>query len=116
MTCAPLALMLSSGGCSNVKSKPAWLRYQALAAELLNRFAKDFGLSHVENTQSIPGVLSGTSWAIDAKGVLDGSDGIVLVECRRYSNKKQTQEQMAALAYLSVWRSPLQLRMDVTQL
>lgn len=76
-----------------------WQQYQDLARQLLGRFAADFGLDRVEGPQSLPGLRSTTDWAIDAKGVLENGEGILLVECRQYRNKKQVQEQVAALAY-----------------
>ena len=76
-----------------------WSEYQAVARELLDRFAQDFGLARVEGPQSVPGKRSTTTWRLDAKGVLEDGVGIVLVECRQYRNKKQVQEQLAALAY-----------------
>ena len=67
--------------------------------ELLNRFATDFGLDRVEGTQSIAGLRSSTTWTIDAKGILENGQGILIIECRQSRRKKQVQEQAAALAY-----------------
>jgi hypothetical protein len=43
-----------------------WERYQAVAAELLNRFADRFGLDRVEGKQKIQG--DNSTWEIDARG------------------------------------------------
>jgi hypothetical protein len=74
-------------------------RYEEVAQILLDRFAADFGLSSVERKQDMPGNLTGTSWEIDAKGVVEGSDAFLIVECRRYTTSKLAQEDVAAIAY-----------------
>ena len=74
-------------------------RYEEVAQILLDRFAADFGLSSVEGKQDMPGNLTGTSWEIDAKGVVEGSDAFLIVECRRYTTSKLAQEDVAAIAY-----------------
>lgn len=76
-----------------------WKTYEEVAAFLLHRHAKEFGLSKVEGKQSVKGNRSETDWEIDAKGFNDNGVGFVIVECRRYTKSKQNQEQMAALAY-----------------
>ncbi len=80
-------------------SDKAWSSYEEVAAYLLDRNAKEFGLERVEGKQSVTGQRSGTSWKIDAKGVKKNSEGFIIVECRRYTTSKQNQEQMGALAY-----------------
>jgi hypothetical protein len=74
-------------------------RYEEVAQILLNRFAEDFGLSSVEGKQDMAGKLTGTSWEIDAKGVVEGGDAFLIVECRRYTTSKLAQEDLAAIAY-----------------
>ncbi len=76
-----------------------WESYQDLAAYLLDQFASDFGLERVERKQKIVGQRSGTTWEIDAKGVRQGNTGFVIVECRRYTTSRQSQESVGALAY-----------------
>ncbi len=76
-----------------------WEAYEQVAAVLLNRFAAYFGLDRVEGKQKLPGLKSGTTWEIDAKGVRDSDDAIFVVECRRYHNRKVNQDAMAGLAY-----------------
>jgi hypothetical protein len=80
-------------------ARTSWQQYQALAAHLLDRFAKDFGLEKVEVGQSVPGSRSRTTWALDAKGTVIDGTGFVIVEARQYRTKRQVQEQLAALAY-----------------
>ena len=74
-----------------------WQRYEQTAQHLLNEFAGHFGLGKVEGKQIVPGE-SGTDWEIDAKGVVAGGEGFLIVECRRRTSRT-SQEQVAALAY-----------------
>lgn len=77
----------------------AWQSYEEVAAYLLNCFANEFGLDRVEGKQNIQGQRSGTTWAIDAKGVREGNESFFIVECRRYTTSKQNQEKLGGLAY-----------------
>jgi hypothetical protein len=79
-------------------SSKAWKSYEEVAQYLLNQFAEHFKLGKVEGEQIIPGE-SGTKWQIEAKGVKDGEEGFIIVECRRYTKSRLSQESMAALAY-----------------
>jgi Restriction endonuclease len=74
----------------------AWRDYEEVAAYLLDRLASEFGLERVEGKQHI---LGSTDWEIDAKGVKVGGEGFVIIECRRHTRSKQSQEQVAGLAY-----------------
>lgn len=76
-----------------------WKTYEEVAAYLLNQFPADFGLTRVEGKQTVEGLRSGTHWEIDAKGVREGNQGFIIVECRRYTTSKQSQEKLASLAY-----------------
>ena len=78
---------------------PEWQSYEEVATYLLNQCACEFGLSKVEGKQSVPGIRSQTEWEIDAKGVSEGNEGFVIIECRHYTTSKQNQERMASLAY-----------------
>jgi hypothetical protein len=77
----------------------AWESYELAAQAIIERFKKEFGLSLVEGKQRVEGKETGTQWEVDAKGVIEGEEAFVLIECRRYKTKKQTQEQAAAIAY-----------------
>jgi len=79
--------------------KQKWETYEEVAAYLLNEFAAEFGLSRVEGKQVVKGRRSGTDWEIDAKGVREGGEGFIIVECRRFTTSKQNQEKLAGLAY-----------------
>jgi len=79
-------------------NKP-WKSYEQVAANLLNQFAKEFGLDRVESKQDVTGQRSKTSWEIDAKGVRDKDGAFMVVECRRCTTSKQSQEKMGGLAY-----------------
>jgi hypothetical protein len=76
-----------------------WKSYEEVATYLLNQCACELGLSKVEGKQSVPGLRSQTEWEIDAKGVSEGNEGFVIIECRRYTTSKQSQERIASLAY-----------------
>ncbi len=76
-----------------------WQTYEEVATYLLNQCAREFGLSKVEGKQSVPGLRSQTEWEIDAKGVSEGNEGFVIIECRRYTTSKQNQGKIGSLAY-----------------
>jgi hypothetical protein len=78
--------------------KARWRRYEEAAQLILDELASHFGLNRVEAKQSIPGLRSGTTWEIDAKGVV-GSEAFVIVECRRDTTSALKQEAIGALAY-----------------
>ena len=77
----------------------AWRTYEAAAAFLINCFAEEFGIDHVEGKQQVAGKRSGTEYEIDAKGVRVADGGFMVVECRRYTTSRQNQEKVGALAY-----------------
>ncbi|MCE9678910.1 hypothetical protein LZP69_06885 [Shewanella sp. AS1] len=76
-----------------------WQTYEEVATYLLNQFASEFELDGFSGKEKLSGMISGTNWEIDGKGFTDGRDKFVIVECRRYTTSKQSQEKMAALAY-----------------
>jgi len=75
-----------------------WESYEDVAAHLLNVFANDFGLGKVDGKQVVPGA-SGTKWEIDAKGYSEDGQTFVIVECKRYTTSKVSQEILAGLAF-----------------
>lgn len=77
----------------------SWETYEQVAVHIMNQIAGQLGLEHVEGKQHVYGSHSGTVWEIDGKGVRDGTEGFVIIECRRYPKSRQKQEQVAALAY-----------------
>ena len=68
------------------EEQTTWKTYEEVAAYLLNQFASEFGLERVEGKQLVPGQRSGTKYKIDAKGVVDGGEAFIIVECRRYKS------------------------------
>lgn len=82
-----------------INSTTNWKTYEEVAQYLLNQFAEKFGMSEFEGKQLIEGKKSGTNWEIDAKGVKAGADIFIIVECRRYTTSRQSQEKVGALAY-----------------
>ena len=76
-----------------------WRTYEEVATYLLNQMAQEFGLEKVQADQMILGLRSGTKWRIEGKGVAEGGDRFVIVECRRYPTCKLSQESVGGLAY-----------------
>lgn len=76
----------------------AWENYEQVARYLLDKFADEFGLASIDGKQKIPG-KSGTSWEIDAKGVLADKETFLIVECKRYTKGKIEQAKVASLAF-----------------
>lgn len=70
-----------------------------MAVYLLDQMTGELGLERVEGEQDVFGSRSSTTWEIDGKGVKLGGEGFVIVECRRYTTSRQSQEKIAALAY-----------------
>jgi hypothetical protein len=81
-----------------MSGKKKWRNYEEAAQYLLKQFASYFGLGRVEGKQLVPGA-SGASWEIDGKGIKIGGEGIVLIECRRHTKSKLSQEQLGGLAF-----------------
>ena len=77
---------------------PAWERYERAARDILQRLRGEFGLSEVQGKQVVHGE-SGATWEIDAKGIVEGSNAFVVIECRRYTTSKLKQEGVAGLAW-----------------
>ncbi len=80
------------------RDKTSWKAYEQVAQHLLNAIASEFDLGHVEGKQLVPG-KSGTNWEIDAKGIRCSNEGFVIIECRRYTTSRLSQEDVAAIAY-----------------
>ncbi len=80
------------------KSDKIWESYEQVAQHLLNEFAVHFGLGRVEGKQIVPGE-SRAVWEIDANGVKVDGEGFVIVECRRHTTSRLSQESLGALAY-----------------
>ena len=86
----------------NRKRRPTtktWESYERLAHFLLNTYADDFCLQHVERKQHVTGNRSKAKWEIDAKGVNRGGQAFMLVEVRRYMTRRISQEAMGGFAY-----------------
>ncbi|MCF8068298.1 MAG: hypothetical protein K9L30_06910 [Desulfobacterales bacterium] len=79
--------------------KKNWETYEEVACYLLNTISEKFGVTTFEGKQKVAGHLTGTHWEIDAKGVKEGTDIFLIVECRRYTSSKQSQEKVGALAF-----------------
>ena len=84
-----------------MKSKRSadWKIYEDVAKTILNNLASEFKLSNVEGKQLVDGIQSGTKWEIDAKGILENGSGFLVIECRRNTTSKQSQDKIGSLAY-----------------
>lgn len=79
-------------------TSPAWKSYEEVTQHLLNEFAEHFGLERVEGKQKLVGQRSGRKIEIDAKGVRFGDCGFLIVECKKYKDRVDS-EKLEALAY-----------------
>jgi hypothetical protein len=77
----------------------SWETYEEVATYLLNQFATKFGIERFEGKQNVEGKRSGTSYEIDAKGMGSDNEVFIIVECRRYTTSRQSQERLGGLAY-----------------
>ena len=82
-----------------MKNTSTWRNYEQVAEYLLNHLRKELNLEKVEGKQKLVGIDSGTEWEVDAKGILEDNEGIVIIECRRHTTRALSQESMAGLAY-----------------
>lgn len=89
-------MQVSLKGAHMAKAK--WRSYEEVATFLLNECASHLGLERVEGKQDLHGT-TGNEYAIDGKGVREGSEAFVIIECRRHTKSRQKQEHLAALAY-----------------
>jgi hypothetical protein len=83
---------------SKASTKKGWENYEQVAAFLLDRFAKDFGVGRFEGKQIVPGD-SGTEWEIDAKGCSEDGSHFLLVECKRHTKARINQAITASAAW-----------------
>lgn len=80
------------------RGEASWVSYEKVAQHLLHSIASEFDLGRVEGKQIAPG-KSGTNWEIDAKGIRFSDEGFIIIECRRYTTSRLSQEDVAAIAY-----------------
>ncbi|MGV9867246.1 restriction endonuclease [Rhodococcus koreensis] len=76
----------------------SWESYEEVAQFLLNKIAAELGLERVEGKQHLV-AASGAKFEVDAKGVMDGDEGIVLIECKRYPTRRLDQDLASSLAW-----------------
>lgn len=75
-----------------------WRKYEIVAAQILDRVKAELDMSTIEGKQFVSGA-SGAVWELDAKGIKEGLDAFVIIECRRYTTSKLKQEAVAGLAW-----------------
>ena len=73
--------------------------YEAVTRKILHDLREHLGLDRVEGEAKYIGHRSGTEWKIEATGYRVATGALVLVECRRYSERRVEQEEVAAFAY-----------------
>ncbi len=76
-----------------------WKTYEEVAKYLLNEIAAEFELEQFEGKQSIKGKRSQNSWEIDAKDISGNNETFFIVECRRNTSSRQSQEKLGGLTY-----------------
>jgi len=81
------------------RSSAAWRSYELVAKDLLNRWARDFGISHVDGKRAALGTRSRTSWELDARATIEGDQAFLIVEVRRYPKRRLTKGAIGELAY-----------------
>jgi hypothetical protein len=79
-------------------SDKKWRDYEEVSTYLLNRLRQELGLTKVEGKQKLAG-KSGTEWNIEAKGIRNDDGGIIIIECRRNTTRRQNQERIAGFAW-----------------
>jgi hypothetical protein len=77
----------------------SWETYEQVATYVLNQIADRFKVDRFEGKQDVLGTRSGTTYEIDAKGIVENETAFIIVECRRYLSSRQNQEKVGALAY-----------------
>ena len=77
----------------------AWRTYEEVAVFLIDSMASRFGLDRMEGKQKVEGAVTTTTWEIDGKGFDVDGDGFVILEARRYTSSKLSQEDLGALAF-----------------
>jgi Restriction endonuclease len=78
------------------KRGKTWKTYEEVAAYVLKMVGKKFGLADVEGKQKVPG--KATVWEIDAKGIQESDGALVIIECRRYTSSRLSQEDVGSIA------------------
>ena len=77
----------------------AWRAYEEVASHLLNEIAGFFGLERIELRRTVPGHRTGSAWRLDAIGFTQDGDAFVIIECRRHTEARISQEAVGALAF-----------------
>lgn len=78
--------------------KPDWRRYEDAARAVLKAIGPALGISGVGPKEKKPGA-SGTDWELDATAWVEGQEGFLVVEVRRYATSRLKQKDMGAFAF-----------------
>ena len=79
--------------------KTTWQSYEEVANFVVEQCRQKFGLDTVEGKQDVDGQLTGTTWEIDGKGVIDDGNKFLIIEARRYTTSRLDQEKLGGIAY-----------------
>ena len=81
-------------------TRKRWKDYEEVARHVLRELREELGISEVEGDQTLPG-KSGTDWSIEGRAIpvpiILG--GFLVIECKRYLNKRLSQETIGGLAF-----------------
>jgi hypothetical protein len=75
-----------------------WRSYEELARHVLLHFGDLLGISEAEAKQRLMG-KTGAEWEIDAKGVMTGGRGFLVIECKERSTARLNQAAIGSLAF-----------------
>lgn len=75
-----------------------WRSYEGAARRVITDLRALFGIDSVGGDQHLPG-QSGTSWKVEGMAVLADGGGFLIVECRRYTTRRLSQESLGGIAY-----------------
>lgn len=78
--------------------QPNWLLYEDAARSVLNNIGAALGISGIGPKVKMAGA-SGTDWELDATAWVEGQDGFLVIEIRRYATSRLKQEDMGAFAF-----------------
>jgi len=73
--------------------------YEGVARKVVADLGSRFGVCRVEGKQHLAGEHSGTAWEVDGVAWLEDGEGFLLIEARRLTTSRLSQEDTAGVAY-----------------
>lgn len=80
-------------------STKSWKSYEDVTRQLLTDIRQYLDLERVQGKQKVKGQITGIDWEVDAIGYEVGTEQLVLVECKKRSGSKISQETIGGFAY-----------------